>query len=200
MPCRVWPAWREPWGRHPGGAATGSRGGGARGYRHHPVTRRAGTSRVPPERRPCPARGEVGGATGRGAGDVARRGRPVRPVGRKPDYRAIRRRTDRYDLTRREREVAVLVARGLTTREISTRLGISERTAGNHVARILRKLDLRSRAQVAVRRPGDRTPNLRTGLGFPRHSHRRFIGACFGPVSKMGVSEARKHDVSSCRL
>ena len=62
------------------------------------------------------------------------------------------------NLTRREREVAVLVARGLTNREISTRLGISERTAGNHVARILRKLGLRSRAQVAVRSPGDRAP------------------------------------------
>jgi DNA-binding NarL/FixJ family response regulator len=46
--------------------------------------------------------------------------------------------------------VAVLVARGLTNRQISTRLGISERTAGNHVARILRKLGLRSRAQIAA--------------------------------------------------
>ena len=62
------------------------------------------------------------------------------------------------NLTRREQEVAVLVARGLTNRQISTRLGISERTAGNHVARILRKLDLRSRAQVAVRSPGDHAP------------------------------------------
>jgi predicted ATPase/DNA-binding SARP family transcriptional activator/DNA-binding CsgD family transcriptional regulator len=54
------------------------------------------------------------------------------------------------DLTRREREVAVLVAGGLTNRQVSTRLGISERTAGNHVARILRKLNLRSRAQIAT--------------------------------------------------
>jgi DNA-binding CsgD family transcriptional regulator len=54
------------------------------------------------------------------------------------------------DLTHREREVAVLVARGLTNRQVSTRLGISERTAGNHVARILRKLGLRSRAQIAT--------------------------------------------------
>jgi predicted ATPase/DNA-binding SARP family transcriptional activator/DNA-binding CsgD family transcriptional regulator len=53
------------------------------------------------------------------------------------------------NLTRREQEVAVLVARGLTNRQISTELGISERTAGNHVARILRKLGLRSRAQIA---------------------------------------------------
>jgi len=54
------------------------------------------------------------------------------------------------ELTRREREVAILVARGLTNRQISTRLGISERTAGNHVAKILRKLGLSSRAQIAT--------------------------------------------------
>ena len=53
-------------------------------------------------------------------------------------------------LTHREQDVALLVARGLTNRQISTNLGISERTAGNHVARILRKLGLRSRAQIAT--------------------------------------------------
>jgi DNA-binding CsgD family transcriptional regulator len=53
-------------------------------------------------------------------------------------------------LTPREQEVAALVARGLTNRQVSTTLGISERTAGNHVARILRKLGLRSRAQIAT--------------------------------------------------
>jgi DNA-binding CsgD family transcriptional regulator/tetratricopeptide (TPR) repeat protein len=52
-------------------------------------------------------------------------------------------------LTRREEEVVLLVAQGLTNRQISTELGISERTAGNHVARILRKLGLRSRTQLA---------------------------------------------------
>jgi predicted ATPase/DNA-binding SARP family transcriptional activator/DNA-binding CsgD family transcriptional regulator len=53
------------------------------------------------------------------------------------------------NLTRREQEVAIHIARGLTNRQISAKLGISERTAGNHVARILRKLGLRSRAQIA---------------------------------------------------
>jgi predicted ATPase/DNA-binding SARP family transcriptional activator/DNA-binding CsgD family transcriptional regulator len=53
------------------------------------------------------------------------------------------------NLTRREEEVAALVALGLTNRQISTRLGISDRTAGNHVASILQKLGLRSRAQIA---------------------------------------------------
>jgi predicted ATPase/DNA-binding SARP family transcriptional activator/DNA-binding CsgD family transcriptional regulator len=52
-------------------------------------------------------------------------------------------------LTHREREVATLVARGLTNRQIAQELSISERTAANHVAKILRKLGLQSRAQVA---------------------------------------------------
>ena len=53
-------------------------------------------------------------------------------------------------LTHREKEVALLVRRGLTNRQISTKLGISERTAGNHVARILSKQGLHSRAQIAA--------------------------------------------------
>src|SRR6266545_5468985 len=53
-------------------------------------------------------------------------------------------------LTRREKEVAALVAVGLTNREIAERLVISERTAEGHVEQIRNKLGLRARAQVAV--------------------------------------------------
>jgi non-specific serine/threonine protein kinase len=53
-------------------------------------------------------------------------------------------------LTRREREVAALIARGLTNRDIADRLVISELTADSHVSHILRKLSFRSRAQVAA--------------------------------------------------
>jgi DNA-binding CsgD family transcriptional regulator len=53
-------------------------------------------------------------------------------------------------LTRRELEVADLVAQGLTNREIASRLFLSERTAQNHVQHILVKLDLPNRSQVAV--------------------------------------------------
>jgi predicted ATPase/DNA-binding SARP family transcriptional activator/DNA-binding CsgD family transcriptional regulator len=53
------------------------------------------------------------------------------------------------DLTRREREVATLVSRGLTNRQVARELSISERTAANHVAKILRKLGLQSRVQIA---------------------------------------------------
>ena len=53
-------------------------------------------------------------------------------------------------LTRREREVAALVARGLTNREIAAALLVTEHTAERHVEHILAKLGLRSRAQVAA--------------------------------------------------
>jgi non-specific serine/threonine protein kinase len=53
-------------------------------------------------------------------------------------------------LTRREKEVAALVAQRLTNRQISKELVVSERTVENHVANILKKLGLRSREQVAA--------------------------------------------------
>jgi DNA-binding CsgD family transcriptional regulator/sugar lactone lactonase YvrE len=67
-------------------------------------------------------------------------------------------------LTRREREVATLVAQGLTNREIATRLFISERTAESHVEQIRGKLGFRSRVQianwVAAEMPGNEAPAL----------------------------------------
>jgi DNA-binding CsgD family transcriptional regulator len=53
-------------------------------------------------------------------------------------------------LTPREREVAVLLARGLTNRQIAQELVIAEGTAGVHVDHILNKLGFRSRAQVGA--------------------------------------------------
>lgn len=53
-------------------------------------------------------------------------------------------------LTEREREVATLIARGLSNREIAESLSISQRTAGAHVGNILAKLGFNSRAQIAV--------------------------------------------------
>lgn len=53
-------------------------------------------------------------------------------------------------LSPREREVAALVARGLTNRQIADVLVISERTAEGHVERIRGKLGFTSRARVAA--------------------------------------------------
>jgi DNA-binding CsgD family transcriptional regulator len=66
-------------------------------------------------------------------------------------------------LTRREKEVASLVARGLTNRQIASELFISEHTAATHVAKILKKLGLQSRAQISSRLADQRShrPDLR---------------------------------------
>ncbi|HKW58779.1 MAG TPA: LuxR C-terminal-related transcriptional regulator [Candidatus Dormibacteraeota bacterium] len=58
--------------------------------------------------------------------------------------------TPRVELSRREREVAALVAEGLSNREIAERLFISERTAEGHVEQIFNKLGFGKRAQVAA--------------------------------------------------
>lgn len=53
-------------------------------------------------------------------------------------------------LTRRETQVAELVGRGLSNKEIAATLVISQRTAEGHVQRILTKFGFTSRAQVAT--------------------------------------------------
>jgi len=53
-------------------------------------------------------------------------------------------------LTRREQEIAELVAQGLSNREIAARLVIAQRTAEGHVEHILAKLNFTSRAQIAA--------------------------------------------------
>jgi LuxR family transcriptional regulator, maltose regulon positive regulatory protein len=67
-------------------------------------------------------------------------------------------------LSRRELEVLDLVAQGLTNREIAARLVLSEHTVNRHVANILRKLGLSSRAAAA-------SLAGRHGLGIARSSH-----------------------------
>ena len=53
-------------------------------------------------------------------------------------------------LTRREREIALLVASGLSNRDIATRLFISKRTVDAHVEHIFAKLEISSRVKLTM--------------------------------------------------
>ena len=80
-------------------------------------------------RRLFPARAEIA------AGDPETAAAPVAPYG---------------GLSRREVEIARLVAGGLSNKEIGARLFISERTVDNHVQHVLNKLGFHTRAQIAA--------------------------------------------------
>ena len=77
-------------------------------------------------------------------------------------------------LTRRERQVAYLVSKGMTNRAIASELVISQRTAQGHVEHILTKLGFNSRSQIAAwiveqeyqsATPNQTLPTRRTGFG-----------------------------------
>jgi DNA-binding NarL/FixJ family response regulator len=53
-------------------------------------------------------------------------------------------------LTRREREIAALVARGFTNRQIAEKLLLARRTVSTHLEHIFSKLGVQARAEVAV--------------------------------------------------
>ncbi|WP_198167527.1 helix-turn-helix domain-containing protein, partial [Microbispora sp. ATCC PTA-5024] len=69
---------------------------------------------------------------------------------------AVRRAGRRDPLTPREREVAALVARALSNRQIADRLVLSERTVESHLRNVLAKLGVSNRTELVARllRPG----------------------------------------------
>jgi DNA-binding CsgD family transcriptional regulator len=56
----------------------------------------------------------------------------------------------RSGLTRREREVAALVARGMTNRQVAGQLFVAPRTIETHLEHIFAKLSVQTRAEVAA--------------------------------------------------
>src|SRR6266487_4314983 len=54
------------------------------------------------------------------------------------------------DVSEREMEVLLLIARGMIPREIARSLAISEKTVRNHIGSIYRKIGIYDRAQVVV--------------------------------------------------
>lgn len=53
-------------------------------------------------------------------------------------------------LTKREKEVLILVANGMFNKDIADQLNISERTVKNHLSNIFKKIDVSDRTQAAV--------------------------------------------------
>jgi DNA-binding CsgD family transcriptional regulator len=62
------------------------------------------------------------------------------------------------ELTRAERRVAALAAEGHHNKEIAATLFLSVSTVEMHLSRVYRKLDLRSRTELARRWPPDPAP------------------------------------------
>jgi DNA-binding CsgD family transcriptional regulator len=101
-----------------------------------------------------PPRPRAGNGNGNGqvAGTLAAGGSSSGAAGPAPGAAAVP-----STLTPREREIAALIARGLSNRAIADELVISQATVARHVANMLIKLGFSSRAQVAAwvaRQPG----------------------------------------------
>lgn len=63
----------------------------------------------------------------------------------------IRLRLEPYNLTRKETEIAVLLAGVLERKEILQRCGITDNTLKSHIRRIYRKLGVKNRSEIALR-------------------------------------------------
>lgn len=53
-------------------------------------------------------------------------------------------------LTKREKEVFILLIDGYSTKDIGYKLGISEKTVRNHISNVIQKLDVNSRVRAVL--------------------------------------------------
>jgi non-specific serine/threonine protein kinase len=78
---------------------------------------------------------------------------------KKPRPAPASKRTSTTSLSKREVEIAQLVAQGLSNKEIATRVFLSERTIETHVSNILDKLGVNSRVEISSWVARELTPN-----------------------------------------
>ncbi len=133
------------------GPDRGAAPGGGSGHR---VRAGARGGRPDPGRHADPAAGHEPPVLPRGVDRGAGRDARVPRLAARPSRRPSRRPSGGGGagprLTGRELEVARLIAQGLTNYSIGLRLSIAPRTAETHVENIMRKLGVRSRAQIAT--------------------------------------------------
>ena len=103
---------------------------------------------------------------------------------------------DPFGLSKREREVLPLVAKGYTNRRIAETLFVSESTAGVHVSHILGKLGVESRteaAAVAVRLGLDRAPRIVSPLYIGRTSDAGETSSATLPTGRLSATYSRSN-------
>lgn len=144
---------------------------GGRPFRGFQAAIDAVAAKTVAERRPeITSQRQAGRAAGRGEHIAAALGAAKETASQRPPQQ-------KEVLTRRENEIAELIAAGLTNRQIAERLFIAQRTVDTHVGHILAKLGCSNRSQVAAL-------NGPTGLlkHLPARSpaentHRKYVGS-----------------------
>ena len=81
--------------------------------------------------------------------DHFNRDSPPQPKLREPDIDSLN--NTLKVLTPRERQIALMAARGLTNRQIATEVDLSINTVSNHLKRVYAKIEVSSRTELAWR-------------------------------------------------